>query len=145
MMDIFEDMNEEQCAKFGEELVDLMAGHHARLAAWFKATARSVVYTEAGMVPFENPEDRLTLAEVESRIRPLVSDEALLPMWMEVIRTAVKGARRKTREELHAEGWRWPDDVSLERGQESPTSDRTFDEGIAGDAARVPSNWTKSR
>jgi hypothetical protein len=107
-MDIFEDMNDEQCESFGAELVDRMAGHHALLAAWFKARAACVMYTEAGMIPL-NPEDRLTLAEVESRVRPLVSDEALLPMYMEMIRTAVRAARRKTREELYAEGWRWPE------------------------------------
>lgn len=109
-MDLLADMTEEQCFQFCDELMELMAGRYVELVPWFKDTLAAVVYTEIGMVP-DNPELRLTLAEVEERVSPFVDDPAVLQMYFAVIGKAVeqgKWKRKWRRNTTPPSGWRWP-------------------------------------
>ena len=104
--DVLNDMSEEQCFQFCDELMALMAGRHVELVPWFRDTLMAVVCTEIGLEPI-NPEDRLTLGEVESRVSSFVGDPAVLQMYLAVIEKGIASGKRD-RDTTPPSGWRWP-------------------------------------
>lgn len=83
--------------EFCEDLVLQMAKDDEYLAHWFHRAAYRVVATELGW-PLQPGEARLSLAEVESKLRPYLSEPDLLPFYQEVIRKCIEQGKNEARQ-----------------------------------------------